>query len=63
MRKITHFLDNNHQSPCEPNPCANGATCIVEGDSYSCKCPPGWKGFHCEEKDRSKHDNIFTFDL
>ena len=30
--------------------CENGGTCeeIVQGEDYSCKCPPGYTGEHCE---------------
>lgn len=34
---------------CVSNPCANGGTCAVQpSGAYSCTCPSGWEGPHCE---------------
>lgn len=36
---------------CEPNPCINGGTCQLDGDSpdgFVCKCPPAFGGSKCE---------------
>ncbi|KAL2606881.1 hypothetical protein AAZV13_09G212700 [Glycine max] len=35
--------------------CEHGATCeeIVQGEKYSCKCPPGFAGEHCEHSGAS----------
>jgi hypothetical protein len=30
--------------PCVPNPCGEGAVCILQGDSFSCECPAGTVG-------------------
>jgi hypothetical protein len=34
--------------PCSPNPCENGGTCAADGASYTCACPAGFTGTHCE---------------
>lgn len=40
--------------PCSSNPCQNGATCINEGDSVTCKCTDGYFGRYCENGGRRK---------
>ena len=32
---------------CNPNPCANGGTCIDGVDSYTCQCAAGYTGPNC----------------
>ncbi|KAI8486341.1 hypothetical protein Bbelb_358400 [Branchiostoma belcheri] len=32
---------------CTPEPCANGATCYDELDTYTCACAPGFAGDKC----------------
>ncbi|XP_074521113.1 coagulation factor VII [Halichoeres trimaculatus] len=34
---------------CQSSPCKNGATCTRHLDTYVCKCPPGFHGYHCEK--------------
>lgn len=34
-------------SPCSSNPCQNGGTCRVRGDSYTCSCRTGFAGTFC----------------
>ncbi|KAF7666535.1 hypothetical protein LDENG_00102980 [Lucifuga dentata] len=35
-------------SPCEPNPCQNGASCIKGNRRFHCACPTGYTGKFCE---------------
>ncbi|XP_046564693.1 protein jagged-1b-like, partial [Haliotis rubra] len=34
---------------CTGDPCKNGGTCSVVGDSFECACAPGWDGDTCED--------------
>ncbi|XP_035660176.1 transmembrane matrix receptor MUP-4-like [Branchiostoma floridae] len=34
---------------CEPNPCKNNGTCQEFGSAYTCQCPDGYEGDHCEK--------------
>ncbi|XP_066269384.1 alpha-tectorin-like [Branchiostoma lanceolatum] len=34
---------------CEPNPCKNNGTCLEFGNAYTCQCPEGYEGDHCEK--------------
>lgn len=35
-------------SPCDPNPCKNGASCIIGDRRFHCACPTGYTGKFCE---------------
>ena len=36
-----------NSSSCEGNPCLNGGTCVTEGGSFVCQCPPSHEGVLC----------------
>jgi len=36
--------------PCSSNPCKNGATCTISGNSFTCQCATGFKGTLCANK-------------
>ncbi|XP_041672268.1 hyaluronan-binding protein 2-like [Cheilinus undulatus] len=36
------------ESPCEPNPCQNGGSCIAEKRRFGCACPSGYTGRFCQ---------------
>lgn len=36
-------------SSCLPNPCENGGTCVVAGESFTCVCKEGWEGATCTQ--------------
>ncbi|XP_046863423.1 delta-like protein 4 [Xenia sp. Carnegie-2017] len=35
---------------CDHSPCKNGGSCVVDGSSYKCTCPPDFIGINCETK-------------
>ena len=32
---------------CNSNPCLNGGSCVSQGSSFYCHCPPGYLGDTC----------------
>eukprot|EP00066_Takifugu_rubripes_P012561 XP_011601827.1 PREDICTED: protein jagged-1 [Takifugu rubripes] len=40
---------NTKNSSCLPNPCENGGTCVVAGESFTCVCKEGWEGPTCTQ--------------
>ena len=48
MLNISFFF--NKVSPCDSKPCENGGECSNVGDSFNCKCPPGFRGKRCQNK-------------
>eukprot|EP01046_Picozoa_sp_COSAG06_P020162 COSAG06_NODE_1466_length_9367_cov_6.526651_6_plen_2125_part_01 len=40
-------LVGNVNECVDERPCAHGA-CLQQIGSYSCRCDPGWEGFHCD---------------
>lgn len=41
-----YFVETSY---CTPNPCQNGATCSSGRDSFTCYCPVGFTGEHCNK--------------
>ncbi|XP_046864158.1 neurogenic locus notch homolog protein 1-like [Xenia sp. Carnegie-2017] len=35
---------------CDHSPCKNGGSCVADGSSYNCTCPPDFIGIRCETK-------------
>lgn len=49
-------------SPCEPNPCQNGGSCIKGNRRFRCTCPDGYNGKFCEAgKDLKKESQPCLF--
>ena len=48
--EATDFAVTLPQGPCDANPCKNGGTCTNDesGSGYTCSCPVGTSGTHCE---------------
>lgn len=40
---------------CQPDPCANGATCISQDNIYICICPPKFQGRNCDKGNASNY--------
>ena len=45
-----HLNNLEASNPCESNPCANGGTCVQEGDSFRCECQGGFTGPRCQSR-------------
>ena len=47
---IDQFITFISVSPCDPNPCQNGATCLLSDDpaNPTCVCAEGFEGLRCE---------------
>ena len=43
-----------HSDECTPGLCLNGATCIDGPNSFTCRCPSGFRGTYCHLRD---HDH------
>lgn len=43
------FFFSAKNSSCLPNPCENGGTCVVTGESFTCVCKEGWEGPTCTQ--------------
>ncbi len=37
-------------NPCALQPCGNGGTCSTAGNTYECRCLPGFQGDNCESE-------------
>ncbi|XP_063045384.1 aggrecan core protein-like isoform X2 [Engraulis encrasicolus] len=46
---------------CHSNPCANGATCVERGDSFTCLCLPSYGGKRCEIDEQSCEEGWTKF--
>ena len=47
---VKFFFFFNKVSPCDSKPCENGGECSNVGDSFNCKCPPGYRGKRCQNE-------------
>lgn len=60
IHQILKYYFDFIEDPCNPNPCQNGAQCMVQAasngyggssSSYVCQCPAGYTGQNCETCD------------
>ncbi len=49
-------------TPCQPNQCLNGGTCIPQngGLSYTCTCPSCYSGTNCQICNKKFNNNTNT---
>ena len=47
-KRVLHVDIFSVTNQCQPNPCANGGTCGIAGNSVFCSCPPNFTGQRCE---------------
>jgi collagen type VI alpha len=52
----------NTMNECQSNPCQNGGTCVDGLNAYTCKCPAGYTGQHCERFCSNRADIAFVID-
>ena len=45
---VLNYKEIPDPDDCEPNPCAEGATCVDRSFKYTCVCPPNTSGRNCE---------------
>ena len=45
---LSYILIISDIDECHSSPCQNKATCNDKVNEYSCTCPPGYTGIHCE---------------
>merc|ERR1719494_360442 len=45
-----HYTCKKAIKYCDPDPCQNGGTCVDEGTSFKCDCPPEFTGQCCEKE-------------
>ena len=45
-----NFVCLKDLTKCVMNPCRNNDTCSYVDNNYTCRCPPGFTGSHCETK-------------
>ena len=51
----------DEESLCDPNPCQGGGTCEEHDGTFSCYCPPGLAGSHCQHDVSQASINIASF--
>ncbi|KAI9555274.1 hypothetical protein GHT06_017789 [Daphnia sinensis] len=54
--QFTGLTCENALDLCASSPCADGSTCTSSKNRFTCKCPPGRKGFLCDQHDGMKHE-------